>query len=51
MALLDAEIDGEAYDGAVFVHQVEIAAIGNQRILAAIRDYYRAFEQRSQWVR
>lgn len=49
--ILDAEIDGEAYEGAVFVRQVKMAAIGNQRILAAIRDYYRAFEQRSQWVR
>ncbi len=35
----------------VFVEQLSLAAIGAQRVLAAVRDYYRAFEQRSRWVR
>src|SRR5262249_35243754 len=34
-----------------FVRQLEIAAAGKRRIAAAIRDYYRAFEQRSRWLR
>ena len=35
----------------MFVHQVRLAGIGPGRILAAIRDYYRAFAQRSRWMR
>lgn len=49
--LLDAEVDAKAYEDSVFVHQAKLAGIGNRRVLAAIRDYYRAFEQRSRWVR
>lgn len=40
-----------SHAGSVFVRQIEIAAAGKKRITAAIRDYYRAFEQRSRWVR
>lgn len=49
--ILDAEVDSIAYEDRMFVRQVKLAGIGNRRILAAIRDYYRAFEQRSRWVR
>ncbi len=49
--ILEAEVDASAYENAVFVHQVKLTGIGNRRVLAAIRDYYRAFEQRSRWVR
>lgn len=49
--ILEAEVKAAAYENAVFVHQVKLAGIGTRRILAAIRDYYRAFEQRSRWVR
>jgi hypothetical protein len=49
--ILEAEVDSAAYEGRMFVQQVKLAGIGNRRILAAIRDYYRAFEQRSRWVR
>jgi hypothetical protein len=34
-----------------FVHQLELIKAGKKRIAAAIRDYYRAFEQRSRWLR
>lgn len=34
-----------------FVFQLEIANAGKKRIAAAIRDYYRAYEQRSRWLR
>ena len=49
--ILEMEIDFSAYGDRIFVQQVRLAGIGNRRILAAIRDYYRAFEQRSRWVR
>ena len=49
--ILDAEVDDEAYENAVFVHQVKLTGVSNRRVLTAIRDYYRAFEQRSRWMR
>ena len=49
--ILQAEIDATAYDGTPFVQQVKLSGISNKRIFTAIRDYYRAFEQRSRWVR
>jgi hypothetical protein len=49
--ILDTEVNADAYQDAVFVQQVKLAGIGSNRIFAAIRDYYRAFEQRSRWVR
>ena len=49
--ILEAEINSAAYEDRIFVQQVKLADIGNRRILAAIRDYYRAFAQRSRWIR
>jgi hypothetical protein len=49
--ILEAEVDFESYEDMVFVKQVKLTGIRSRRILAAIRDYYRAFEQRSRWVR
>ena len=49
--ILDAEVDADIYENAVFVHQAKLAGVGNRRVLAAIRDYFRAFEQRSRWMR
>jgi ABC-3C protein len=40
-----------AHVGSAFVHQLEIIVAGKRRIAAAVRDYYRAFEQRSRWLR
>jgi hypothetical protein len=40
-----------AHGESTFVRQLEIIAAGKRRIAAAIRDYYRAFEQRSRWLR
>jgi hypothetical protein len=34
-----------------FVRQIELTKAGKARISAAVRDYYRAFEQRSRWMR
>jgi hypothetical protein len=49
--ILETEVDSAAYEDRMFVRQVKLTGIGNRRILAAIRDYYRAFEQRSRWIR
>jgi hypothetical protein len=40
-----------AHAESAFVRQLEIIAAGKRRIAAAVRDYYRAFEQRSRWLR
>ncbi len=40
-----------AYEDFLFVRQLDIIDAGKRRIAAAIRDYYRAFEQRSRWLR
>ena len=49
--ILDVEVDAEAYENAVFVYQAKLTGVGKRRVLAAIRDYFRAFEQRSRWMR
>jgi hypothetical protein len=49
--ILETEVDSAAYEDRMFVRQVKLTGIGNRRILTAIRDYYRAFEQRSRWIR
>ena len=40
-----------AHVDSTFVRQLEIIKAGKRRIAAAIRDYYRAYEQRSRWIR
>lgn len=40
-----------AHDTSTFVRQLELVKAGKRRVAAAIRDYYRAFEQRSRWLR
>ena len=49
--LLEVEIDEGSYENYPFVHQVRLAGIGSARLQTAIRDYYRAFAQRSRWQR
>lgn len=49
--ILDIEWDEKAAENSVFVHQLHLISIGRKRIRAAIRDYYRAYEQRSRWLR
>ena len=38
-------------DERMFVEQLRLVLVGNERIKRAISDYWRAFEQRSKWVR
>lgn len=40
-----------AHEDFAFVRQLELIKAGKRRIASAIRDYYRAFEQRSRWLR
>lgn len=49
--ILRASVDASGYQDHVFVHQLRLIEIGNPRIIHAIRNYFRAFEQRSRWVR
>lgn len=52
--LLDYYLDDatkNAHENFTFVKQLEIITAGKHRIAAAIRDYYRAYEQRSRWLR
>jgi len=39
------------YEGRPFVRQLKVIGIGGNRIQYAKRDFYRAFAQRSKWVR
>lgn len=45
------EVEISTYESEIFVHQARLAGVHHVRVLAAVRDYYRAFEQRSRWVR
>ena len=52
--LLDYVLDDatrQAHLDAAFVKQIHLAQASPTRLAAAIRDYYRAFEQRSRWMR
>ena len=49
IALDDAALAG--HEDSVFVRQMEMVKANSRRIAAAVRDYYRAFEQRSRWLR
>lgn len=39
------------YEGRPFVQQLKVVGVGGNRVEYAKRDYYRAFTQRSKWVR
>lgn len=39
------------YEGQPFVRQLKVVGVGGNRVEYAKRDYYRAFTQRSKWVR
>lgn len=52
--LLDFTLDEateQAHAEHLFVKQIEIVAAGKRRVANAIRDFYRAYEQRSRWLR
>jgi hypothetical protein len=45
------EIDNLSEKDRVFYEQLRLICLSNQRIGIAIRDYYRAFKQRANWIR
>ncbi|UPG94557.1 ABC-three component system protein [Luteibacter aegosomatissinici] len=49
--ILQAEVTLAAFEDSIFVHQARLAQVSPKRVVAAVRDYYRAFEQRSRWMR
>lgn len=49
--LKTATVDDKLYQDCVFVHQLRLIEIGTKRISIAVNNYYRAFEQRSRWMR
>ena len=49
--LKTADADYELYKNHVFVHQLRLIDVAAKRIAHAVNNYYRAFEQRSRWIR
>ncbi len=49
--IMTASIDASGYQDTIFVHQMRLIEISSRRIVLAIQDYFRAFEQRSRWMR
>lgn len=52
--LLKKELDvalAASYQSQVFVRQLELVSASAPRVGIAIRDYFRAYEQRSRWIR
>ncbi len=49
--LVTATVDHKLYDKYTFVHQLKLIDIKEKRISIAVNNYYRAFEQRSRWIR
>lgn len=49
--IMRATVDACGYMDRPFVGQLNIIGVNQNRVLHAIRNYYRAFEQRSRWVR
>jgi hypothetical protein len=48
---LDINASDMPVDDRIFVEQLRHIMVSNERIKSAISDYYRAFRQRSKWVR
>ena len=49
--IISGTIEEDGYENRIFVQQAKLAGIGSNRILRAIQDYYRAYTQRSVWIR
>ncbi len=49
--ILFENIERDAYEHRIFFQQAKLAGIGGRRIFKAVKDYYRAYTQRSRWIR
>jgi hypothetical protein len=48
--IIAASVDASGYQDKAFVQQLADIQVSNPRILIAIKNYWRAFEQRSRWI-
>ncbi|BAQ67800.1 hypothetical protein NHU_00631 [Rhodovulum sulfidophilum] len=49
--IFDVGVDLSPYAESHFVQQLELSGVNKRRILRAVQDFYRAFAQRSRWIR
>ena len=49
--IMSATLDATGYQDRLFVEQLKLINVNPNRVVHAIRNYYRAFEQRSRWIR
>jgi hypothetical protein len=49
--IMRATVDASGYMGRSFVDQLRLIGVNDKRVVHAIKNYYRAFEQRSRWLR
>lgn len=49
--IMRASVDASGYQQSVFVHQLHLLELTEQRIVFAIKDFFRASTQRSRWIR
>ena len=49
--IMRASVDASGYRQRVFVHQLHLLELTEKRIFFAIKDYFRAYTQRSRWIR
>lgn len=47
----EEELEALGTDTQVFIEQLKLIVLSNERIKRAIRDYYHAYRQRAKWVR
>ena len=48
---LDIELNELGAEDLLFYKQLKLICIGNKSLQIAVRDYYRAFQQRANWIR
>lgn len=49
--IIDFDVQKEMYDDYTFVKQLELINTTNARVFLAVKNYYRAFEHKSRWLR
>lgn len=49
--IMRATVDASGYLGRAFVEQLRLIGVNEKRVVYAIKNYYRAFEHRSRWMR
>lgn len=48
---LSSDLDSDSFKERIFYEQLKLIGTGNYKLKLAVRDYYRAFNQRASWVR